>query len=356
MTLKPSPSNSCRYGGCTLTGALSVTTHVRDAVTVVHGPKGCTHHNFSLLHATSLDNDALVIPTLVSTGLSETDIIFGGEPALDRTLDSVLQCNPGVIFVLSTCVVDTIGDDVGMVCGKERGVPVIPVPTAGFLGGTFQDGVNKALIALAGIDDGSAVNEARTVDNNKSVSANIIGEKNLEFELNENYAEVTRLLSSIGIPVNLRFVHDLSSAQIASLGAARVNILRDPALVPVGEYLKKRFKTPYISSFPLGLSGSSPFLKTVAELCGVECQDAVSEEQVVQAETLEAFADLRGSTISFENTLVDPGAVSAAKKLARALSLHITKNGRLVPVPTTPPVGVAGVRRLLHRWRRAVHA
>ncbi|MCX6688711.1 MAG: oxidoreductase [Methanoregula sp.] len=356
MTLKPSPSNSCRYGGCTLTGALSVTTHVRDAVTVVHGSKGCTHHNFSLLHATSLDNDVPVIPNLVSTGLSETDIIFGGEQALDRTLDSVLRDDPGVVFVLSTCVVDIIGDDVRMVCGKERGVPVIPVPTAGFLGGTFQDGVNKALIALAGMAEGSTANKARTVDNKERASVNIIGEKNLEFEINENYAEVTRLLSSIGIPVNIRFVHDLSSAQIPSLGAARVNILRDPALVPVGEYLKKRFKTPYISSFPLGLSGTPAFIKTVADVCGVDCRDAVAEEQVLQAETLAAFADLEGATVSFENALVDPSAVPAAKKLARALDLHIKKNGRPVPVPTTPPIGVAGTRRMLHRWRRAIHA
>ena len=356
MTLKPSPSTSCRYGGCTLTGALSVTTHVRDAVTVVHGPKGCTHHNFSLLHATSLDNDAPVIPNLVSTGLSDTDIVFGGEQALDRTLDSVLRYDPGVIFVLSTCVVDTIGDDVGMVCGKERGVPVISVPTAGFLGGTFQDGVNKALIALAGMADGSTGNEARTDDNKRLVSANIIGEKNLEYEVSENYAEVTRLLSCIGIPVNIRFVHDLSSAQIASLGAAGVNILRDPALVPVGEYLKKRFKTLYIPSFPLGISGAPAFLETVAAACGVECRDAVAEEQALQDEMLAAFADLQGATVSFENALVDPGAVPAAKKLAQALSLHIKKNGRPVPVPTTPPVGVAGVRRMLHRWRRAINA
>ena len=82
MTLRPSPSNLCRSAGCTLTGALSVTTHVCDAITLVHGPAGCTHHNFSLLHATSLDNDHVSLPPLVSTGLSETDVIFGGEGAL----------------------------------------------------------------------------------------------------------------------------------------------------------------------------------------------------------------------------------------------------------------------------------
>ena len=55
----------------------------------------------------------------------------------------------GAVFVLSTCIVDTIGDDVAAVCHGSHGIPVIPIPTAGFLGGTFQNGVNNALNAIA---------------------------------------------------------------------------------------------------------------------------------------------------------------------------------------------------------------
>ena len=248
MILNPSPLDTCRYEGCTLTGALSVTTHVRDAVTVVHGPKGCTHHNFSLLHATSLDNDGIIIP----------NIVFGGEPALDRALDAVSRKNPSAIFVLSTCIVETIGDDVAMVCGADRSIPVIQVPTAGFLGGTFQSGVNNALIALAGM--------AQPCTKNRGV--NIIGEKNLEYEVDENFSEVSRLLDEIGLTVNTRFAHDLQADTIAGLGAAQVNILRDPGLIPVGEYLYQRFGTPYIPSFPVGMAATIAFLKTTAGACG----------------------------------------------------------------------------------------
>ena len=46
------------------------------------GHKGCTHHNFSLLHATSLDNDSIIFPNMVSSNLLDTDIVFGGEPVL----------------------------------------------------------------------------------------------------------------------------------------------------------------------------------------------------------------------------------------------------------------------------------
>jgi len=67
MNSNPSPLNSSRFEGCTLTGALSVLTEVRDAVCIIHGPAGCAHHNFSLLHATLFSNDRLEVPRLLST-------------------------------------------------------------------------------------------------------------------------------------------------------------------------------------------------------------------------------------------------------------------------------------------------
>jgi nitrogenase molybdenum-iron protein alpha/beta subunit len=200
MILNPLPIHTSRFGGCTLTGALSVTTHVRNTSSIVHGPKGCTHHNFSLLHATGLDNEKVNLPALVSTALSESDIVFGGESALLRTLESVAGRGPDAIFVLSTCIVDTIGDDVSAICSREYGVPVVVIPTAGFLGGTFQNGVANALCALAGVAEPCPVRDC----------VNIIGEKNLEYEVEENYAEVSRLLGMLGISVNIRYVHDIT--------------------------------------------------------------------------------------------------------------------------------------------------
>ncbi len=346
MNLRPLPSNLCRSAGCTLTGALSVTTHVRDAITVVHGPAGCTHHNFSLLHATSLDNDRITLPPLVSTGLSEIEVIFGGEGTLDRTLDQVIAREPGAVFVLSTCIVETIGDDVGMICDTKTGIPVIVVPTAGFLGGSFQTGVNNALVSLAGMAEPAKGNGL----------VNIIGEKNLEYEVDENFAEVSRLLALLGLSVNIRFIHDLTTGQIASLGAARLNILRDPSLIPVGEYLKERFKTPYIPAYPVGISGTIPFLESVAGACGIDPCHAVDDERALHQEIFEDFADIAGSGISFSSSHPDPEGNRVAQDIALALRLDITPSGRPMPAPVTLPIGSAGVRRMLHRWRRVLHA
>jgi nitrogenase molybdenum-iron protein alpha/beta subunit len=323
-----------------------VTTQVKDTVTIVHGPKGCTHHNFSLLHATGLDNDRVTFPDLISTGLSESDIIFGGEGALEQTLDAVAGRHIGGIFVLSTCIIDTIGDDVAAVCSRHYNVPVIPVPTAGFLGGTFQNGVNNALNAIA--DTAEPCKMVR--------GANIIGEKNLEYEVDENYAEVTRLLSALEIPVNLRFLRDCSLTDISRLGAARLNILRDDDLCSVGKRLQQRFGTPFISSYPVGLAGTIDFLEAVAGSFGVNCTRAVREEKVLQEEILCEFEDISGTSITFDHQSSDSDAFHVACEVAGRTAVTIDSDGCVVPLPLSPPVGTTGIRRMLHRWRRAIHA
>ena len=347
MSLNPLLLNTSRSGGCTLTGALSVTTHVRATASIVHGPNGCTHHNFSLLHATGLDNETVMLPALVSTALGESDIVFGGEGALLRTLDAVAGRGVDAIFVLSSCIVETIGDDVAAICSREYGVPVIRIPTAGFLGGTFQNGVINALCAIA--------DTAAPCDTGDRV--NIIGEKNLEYEVGENYAEVARLLAALGIPVNIRFVHDVTFDEMGMLGAARLNILREPALIPVGIHLQQRFGTPFIPSFPLGLSGTLSFVEAVAGACGVPCGRAREQEQQFQEDTLAGFSDISGVAASFDAGMSDPDGAFFSSEVAEALQIRTEKpgSGRVSLVCGTP-VGTTGVRRMLHRWRRAIHA
>jgi nitrogenase molybdenum-iron protein alpha/beta subunit len=283
---------------------------------------------------------------LISTGLSEIDIIFGGEGALERTLDAVAKRHVDAVFVLSTCIVDTIGDDVGAICRRDYGVPILPVPSGGFLGGTFQNGVNNALTAIA--DTAEPCPKGRCV--------NIIGEKNLEYEVEENFAEVTRLLTALGIPVNLRFVRDCSMTDITRVGAARLNILRDDDLRPVGERLRQRFATPFIPSFPVGLAGTIGFLESVADSFGVKYLRAVREETVLQEEILTEFNDITGTSIAIDPALKDSDTSKLACEVADQIDITIERDGCRVPLEISPPVGTTGVMRMLHRWRRAIHA
>ncbi len=346
MNLRALPTHTSRDGGCTLTGALSVTTHVRDAATIIHGPRGCAHHNFSLFHATLLDNEEAVLPDLISSALGESEIIFGGEDALARTIRSACERNVSAVFVLSTCIAATIGDDVEAVCSREWPVPVISVPTAGFLGGAFQDGVNKALIALSGFSEPAPV----------SPFVNIIGEKNLEYEVEENFSEVVRLLTLLGLSAGVRFVHHISLDDIPELGSAHLNILRDPSLLPVGNHLRQRFGTPYIPSFPTGLSDTLSFLSSVAEACRVDAVQALEAERNFQEEVLADFADIGETRGVFCGPVIDADSARAAREAADALHIALSGNGSASPLPVHPVVGTSGVKRMLHRWRKVINA
>jgi len=353
MNWSPSPSNSLRYEGCTLTGALSVTTQVTDAVTVIHGPAGCTHHNFSLLHATLLENESLPVPRLLSSGLEENDIIFGGECALEETLKHALGMHPAPesIFVLSTCITETIGDDTASICAKEWGVPVISVPTAGFLGGGFPAGEIQALLKA-----GDLAEPMPALDG----AVNLIGEKNLEFEVEENYQEIERILTSLGLKLNLRFVRNCRTRHLHALGAGALNILREPCLRVVGERFRDRFGTPFVTSFPTGLEGTLGFIREVGTACGVDTGAAVSDEIAIQEEIISEFEDIQGTGIWFgaDTPLpgTDPSAALIASECAGVLDLSIERDGVLLPPPLPAPVGSGGLRRMLHRWRRLIHA
>ncbi len=336
-------SHSSRMEGCTILGALSVTTGVKDAVTVVHGPIGCAHHTFSLLHATLQANGDPRFPRILSTNLSEDDIIFGGEESLERTILLAQGEDPGGIFVLNTCVVDTIGDDTAAVCRKSWKIPVMYLPSAGFLGGGFNKGM---LYALQAASRHAASGEIIPL------TATLIGEKNLEYEVEENYQEVVRLLDLLGVRVRLRFIRSLRVSDLATISMSALNILREPELSSVGWLLNLRFGTPYLDSFPIGFEGSLRFLDTVARTLGIESAEALRKESELHAKISEQFEDLQGVAVTFGKQGVSPGC----RGLTTRMKMKVQSEGTLLPVPVPDPVGARGSERLLHRWRRIIHA
>jgi nitrogenase molybdenum-iron protein alpha/beta subunit len=349
MTSNPLPWSSSRLEGCTLSGALSVTTEVTDGLTLIHGPAGCSQHNASLLHATLLGHDTPHLLRILSSDLDETGVIFGGEGVLAASLGEAVRRDPSVIFVLSTCVVQTIGDDVDGVCRRGWGIPVVPVPSSGFLGGGFGDGMRNALVALGGEACGG------TGGGDRDGGITIVGEKNLEHDVDENHAEVSRLLAFLGERPGLRFVRGMDWSDLGVLPRGRLNILRDPEVRAVGEFLAARFGTPYLESFPVGLSGSLRFIRETAGFLGLDPAEALEEEQGRQEEALSRFEDLKGERVRLF-PIPGTGTPPFAREVADSLGLVLGEDGVPLRLPSPLPVGTAGVVRLLHRWRTVLHA
>ncbi len=346
MILNRSPIDISRSEGCTLTGVLSVTGFLEDAVTVIHGPSGCTHHNASLLHASLAEIDEMQIPCFLSSNINEEEVIFGGEQALLDALDAAEARDPSLICVVSTCIADTIGDDTAALCRQKRGVPVIYIPGAGFLGGGFSEGIRNALAALLNLADGT---EERADD-----EVLIVGEKNLEYEAEENFKEITRLLSLLDLAPGIRFVRKTSVSDCQRIGSAPMAILRESSLKPVGSILASRFNIPIIPGFPVGTDGTSAFLKQLGACTGIDPGPALRDEEGLINDLYSSFDDLRCESIRLDTAGADPQTVSVAESALRALQMKVVSGGHLLPLPYDPPVGIAGTRRMLNSWRRSL--
>ena len=301
---------------------------------------------FSAYHAMAADSDTFSIPKVIVSNITNREVIFGGEEALLEALDRADAKNPALISVVTSCVPETIGDDVEGVCASHAAADkIVYVPASGFLGGSSQDGENIALISISKLVSPSEIVPRTAV---------IIGEKNLESEVEENYAEVCRLLSRLGISVSLRFCRNISAADIIKLGTADFFIIRDERVEEAGRTIAENFGRPYVSSFPSGLSGCIRFLREAGLACGIseaEIEDAVSAEEAYQAEQLSIFKELSGMKVSlgFEPFA---GCHAVAREAMQRLNIHEAADGMEIKLPFYLPVGLSGVLKMLYLWRR----
>ena len=301
---------------------------------------------FSAYHAMAADSDTFSIPKVIVSNITNREVIFGGEEALLEALDRADAENPALISVVTSCVPETIGDDVEGVCASHAAADkIVYVPASGFLGGSSQDGENIALISISKLVSPSEIVPRTAV---------IIGEKNLESEVEENYAEVCRLLSRLGISVSLRFCRNISAADIIKLGTADFFIIRDERVEEAGRTIAENFGRPYVSSFPSGLSGCIRFLREAGLACGIseaEIEDAVSAEEAYQAEQLSIFKELSGMKVSlgFEPFA---GCHAVAREAMQRLNIHEAADGMEIKLPFYLPVGLSGVLKMLYLWRR----
>ena len=80
------------------------------------------------------DSDTFSIPKVIVSNITNREVIFGGEEALLEALDRADAKNPALISVVTSCVPETIGDDVEGVCASHAAADkIVYVPASGFL-------------------------------------------------------------------------------------------------------------------------------------------------------------------------------------------------------------------------------
>ncbi|WP_461208575.1 nitrogenase component 1 [Desulfocurvus sp. DL9XJH121] len=144
-----STTNACKL--CTPLGATLAFKGIAKGVPFLHGSQGCA--TYMRRYIISHFREPMDI---ASSALGEKNAIYGGGPNLKKGLLNVMRkYAPEVIGVATTCLTETIGDDVKMILfefRKEFGdlpLPeVVQVSTPSY-SGTHMDGFHGAVLAMA---------------------------------------------------------------------------------------------------------------------------------------------------------------------------------------------------------------
>ncbi|MCL4442012.1 MAG: nitrogenase [Firmicutes bacterium] len=131
--------NPCNM--CMPMGGIIPFKGVEKAMVIMHGSQGCA--TYMRRHMAEHFNEPIDV---ASSSLNEKGTIYGGEKNLKRGLDNLIKLyNPGVIGILTTCLAETIGEDIDRIASEyllDRGlndVSLVTVPVPGY-GGSHSEG------------------------------------------------------------------------------------------------------------------------------------------------------------------------------------------------------------------------
>lgn len=269
--------NPCKM--CMPMGVVTAFYGIKRCMTILHGSQGCS--TYIRRHMATHYNEPVDI---ASSSLTEQGTVFGGASNLIKGLENLIALyNPEVIGVATTCLAETIGEDVpGIIrdfCDfhPDSAVKIIPVASAGY-SGTQYEGFFRALRAVV-----SHVEMDRAKNNKINIITGILSPADTRYLKN--------LLDSLGLDYillpdlseNLDGVHTeiydrlpgggTELSDIAQMAGARVTVELSAFLsrdTSPAEYLYETYGVPFIRmNPPVGLRDTDAFIKELVKYGGV---------------------------------------------------------------------------------------
>ncbi|HHV75118.1 MAG TPA: nitrogenase [Thermoanaerobacterium sp.] len=283
-TYKSVNENPCNM--CMPLGGIIAFRGIEKSMVLLHGSQGCA--TYMRRHIAEHYHEPIDV---ASSSLNEKGTVYGGEKNLIKALDNVIKVyNPNCIGILTTCLAETIGEDIDRIKSEYKtsrniSIPIITSPTPGY-GGTHSEGFVKTSYRI--IEELSTVKE-------KHDRINVIVPNISTADLRE----IKRLLELMKIPYILfpDYSDTLDSpfnfpykkipdggtkiSDIMSMGGsiATIEIGINYDETP-GKYLQDRFDVPlYKVPIPIGLRNTDAFLKLLNEITGNPIPKSIEMER-----------------------------------------------------------------------------
>ncbi|WP_313993397.1 nitrogenase component 1 [uncultured Selenomonas sp.] len=291
---------------CSMPGVWRALSFVRGALVIFHSPRPCAHiahgMDVSSFHRLSAAGTAVRLSPvpLLTSGLGESEAIFGGEERLRACIRFAVQkYHPQAVFIANSCVSGVIGDDTQAIAAEmetELGLPVTAVSAHGFLDGEYYAGYLDAARTLVDRFMQPAERRAGTVA--------LLGDCG---GMHGGYVkELRRLLELLDLRVTAHFPSYLALDEMQAVAEAELIILlgrrmddeKQAQLIELAAHIKERLDVPYLGDvYAVGAAETKNFLRRVGALCQrtAEAERTIAaEEERFAAAVEKARTDLAG--------------------------------------------------------------
>ncbi len=290
-------TNPCNL--CTPLGACLVFKGIKGALPLLHGSQGCA--TYIRRYLISHYNEPIDI---ASSNFTERTTIFGGKKNLISALENICtQYTPELIGVATTCLSETIGDDVPQYLRefkseqKSACLPhIVSVSTPSY-NGAYMEGFQATIKSLVVYFAASRPRTRRVVLFPNLVSPadirylkELLADFGMNFVILPDYAETFDGGPWDGyqkIPQGGTRIADLSE-----LGGFASAIELGHSLVgqeSAGAYLEREFAVKrHISGLPIGIKATDKFISILETVSGKKMPEEIRKER---GRLLDAYAD-----------------------------------------------------------------
>lgn len=219
---------------CPLMGAMMTIDEIDHSVMVVIGPDECAFYT-KLATDTGGPISAKGCQ-IVSVVLDQHDVTFGCQEKMDEAFEELMEeFKPQIVYLVTTCVVEVIGDDIDAMAegySDRYGLPVVVVHAENFKTDDHLPGIEHTL------DSSLALMEPQqTCD-----CVNVLGMRLGDFRKTEVY----RYLRESGIGLGLQLPGRTSAEAVRTAPKAACNIVVHPVGLPLARAMERKFGTPYV--------------------------------------------------------------------------------------------------------------
>ncbi|HMK33483.1 MAG TPA: nitrogenase component 1 [Desulfomonilaceae bacterium] len=357
---------------CQPIGAMYAALGIHGCLPHSHGSQGCCAYHRSTLTRHYKE------PVMAATSsFTEGASVFGGQANLVQAIDNIFTIyQPDVIAVHTTCLSETIGDDIPQIARKAEsdgkipeGKYVIHVNTPSYVGTHVTGFANmtKAMVDYFAQSTGQKMDQINIIPGYVEPSdmeeikriAEMMGVRTVLFPdtsrvLNRPQTGKYEMFPKGGVTVEALMTTGDSLATIA---------LGRTASGPAARALDTKFNVPCeILDLPIGFKATDRFVDTLRKTAAINVPDALTDER---GQLLDIVTDMHQYFYGKKVALAgDPDQLMALSEFlvsidmwpvhivtgtsAKGFETRIREITRNVPLPVH--VGVPGDMFLLHQW------